>query len=62
VTEQRHSSRERPSLRQNLSEDLAVALLDAKSPPLIPMRRWIRQASIGMPASPSARCHEKTWA
>ena len=34
----------------------------ANRPPLIPMRRWIRQPSIGRPASASARCHAKTCA
>ena len=33
-----------------------------KSPPLIPMRRWMRQPSTGKPASQNARCHEKTCA
>ena len=30
-------------------------------PPLIPIRRWIRQPSIAMPHSSSACCQAKTW-
>jgi hypothetical protein len=33
-----------------------------KRPPLMPIRRWIRQPSIGRPASASARCQANTWA
>ena len=31
-------------------------------PPLMPIRRWMRQPSIAMPRSPSARCQAKTCA
>ncbi len=33
-----------------------------KSPPLIPIRRWMRQPSIAIPASSSAFCQANIWA
>ena len=79
--EQLDRAGERPPLRQQLPEDLAVPPLErlglarpraarpisratarANRPPLIPMRRWIRQPSTGSPASSRASCHAKTCA
>ena len=31
-------------------------------PPLMPIRRWMRQPSIAIRARSNARCHAKTWA
>jgi hypothetical protein len=48
-----------PGRRSSLGEEVGERL---ESAPLMPMRRWMRHPSIGIPASASASCHEKTCA
>src|SRR5581483_696654 len=44
------------------SRPTSRATARANKPPPIPMRRWMRQPSMGRSASASARCHANTWA